>query len=550
MPTANEIFNGAKRAADHFDVVVVGAGFAGMYAVYKFRELGFSVLAYEKGGDVGGVWYWNRYPGARCDCESYYYSYFCSKELQAEWNWSLHYSEQPEILTYLSHVADRFSLRRDIRFNTIVESATFDEHSSLWTVTTDNGDVVTARFLVSAAGCLSAVQQPDIPGLMAFAGDLYYTAAWPHCGVDFTGRRVGVIGTGASGVQAIPRIARQAKHLTVFQRTANWVIPVWNRPMEVEFTAWVKAHYDEIREKCLNSGGAVPFETSRTRALDVSPLERRKILETAWSVGGTRFFGQSFSDLLTNQAANDTAAQFVGEYIRSVVKDPAVAESLTPNDHPIGTKRPPMDDDYYATFNRRNVALVDIRRTPIVGIEGHTLRTTADGYELDALVLATGFDALTGPLLAIDIRGREGKSLWQEWSGGARSYLGLGIAGFPNLFTITGPFSPSVLANMPTAVEQHVDWIAECMQYMRDQGLSLIEAAPDAEAEWVAHTAEVASGTLYPKANSWYLGSNIPGKPREFGVYLGGFNAYRRRCDAIADNGYEGFSFKMAAINA
>lgn len=524
-----------------YDVVVIGAGFAGMYAVYKFRELGFSVLAYEKGDDVGGVWYWNRYPGARCDCESYYYSYSFSKELQAEWDWTLHYSEQPEILSYLCHVADRFALRSNIQFSTAVESATFNEAASNWTIRTSRGEFVTANFIVSAAGCLSEVQQPDIPGLKSFAGELFYTAAWPKEGIDFAGKRVGVIGTGASGVQVIPRIARQARHLTVFQRTANWVIPVWNAPMKAEFVDWVKTHYDQIRDTCLNSGGGVPFEVSKTRAKDVSPDERQRILEEAWKVGGTRFFAQSFSDLLSDQAANDAAAGFVAKYIRTIVKNPAVAELLTPTDHPIGTKRPPMDDDYYATFNRSNVSLVDIRKSPITKIEGNILRTVDGAYELDALVLATGFDAITGPLMAIDITGRRGASLKEKWMSGAKCFLGLGTAGFPNLFTVTGPLSPSVLANMPTAIEQHVDWIADCLAYLRQHNLSTIEATSDAEENWVSHTAAVAEGTLYPKANSWYLGSNVPGKPRQFGVYLGGFNHYREHCDKVAANRYEGF---------
>jgi len=536
-----------SEQSNHYDVVVVGAGFAGLYALYKFRAQGFRVLGFEKGGDVGGVWYWNRYPGARCDCESYYYSYSFSKELQDEWDWSLHYSEQPEILSYLSHVADRFALRPHIRFNTAVASATFDEAKSCWRIKTNGGDAVTANFIVTAAGCLSEVQRPDIPGLDDFAGELFFTAAWPPDGVNFTGKKVGVIGTGASGVQAIPRVAREAQHLTVFQRTANWVVPVWNAPMKAEFVEWVKTHYDEIRRTCLSSSGGVPFEVSHTRASDVSPAERQRILEKAWAVGGTRFFAQSFSDLLTDQEANDAAAQFVARYIRRIVKDSAVAEMLIPTDHPIGTKRPPMDDDYYLTFNRPNVTLVDIRRSPIVAIEGKTLRTKDGVHELDALVLATGFDAITGPLLAIDFRGRGGVRLRDKWASGARTYLGLGTAGFPNLFTITGPLSPSVLANMPTAIEQHVDWIANCLVYMRDRGLAVIEATADAEARWVTHTAEVATGTLYPKANSWYLGSNIPGKPRQFGVYLGGFNNYRERCNAIAQSGYEGFALRPAA---
>jgi cyclohexanone monooxygenase len=530
----------AGARAPDCDAVVIGAGFAGLYAVHKLTSLGFSIIGFERGDDVGGVWYWNRYPGARCDCESYYYSYSFSDALQREWSWSLKYSEQPEILRYLSHVADRFALRRHIRFGAAVESADFDAASGLWTVRAGKGDPVTARFVISAAGCLSEIQRPDIPGLDRFEGDLWYTAAWPHPGVDFTGQRVGVIGTGASGVQAISRIAPQAKRLTVFQRTANWVIPVWNAPMSAEFDAWVKAHHGEIRARCLASAGAVPFDPPRTAAAGLPEAERRAVLEDYWKRGGTQFFG-AFTDLFSDLDANEAAADFVRRYIRQVVKDPAVAELLIPKDHPIGVKRPPMDDDYYATFNRENVSLVDIRSAPITGIRGRTLFTTEGSYELDALVLATGFDAITGALLAIDVKGRDGISLREAWAKGARTYLGLGIAGFPNLFTITGPLSPSVLANMPTAVEQHVDWIADCMRFMRDEGLSRIEPGEAAQDAWVDHVAEVADGTLYARSNSWYFGSNIPGKPRQFGVYVGGFGAYKRRCDAIAESGYEGF---------
>ena len=390
------------------------------------------------------------------------------------------------------------------------------------------------------------MQRPDIPGTATFKGDVHYTAKWPKDGVDFTGMRVGIIGTGASGVQAVPRIAKEAKQLTVFQRTANWVIPVWNAPMKAEFVQWVKAHYSEIRETCLRSGGGVPFEASVTPGATAPAGLRQEILEKAWRVGGTRFFAQSFSDLVTDPDANAAAAAFVANYIRTVVKDPAVAETLIPRDHPIGTKRPPMDDDYYATFNRPNVRLVDIRKAPIVEVAGHTLRTADESFELDALVLATGFDAMTGPLMAIDIRGRNGVALRDKWAMGPRSYLGLAVAGFPNLFTITGPFSPSVLANMPTAIEQHVDWIAECLDHMRAHAYSAVEAVVGAEDSWVEHTAALANGTLYVKANSWYLGANIPGKPREFSVYLGGFGNYRERCNQIAQSGYEGFTFETS----
>ena len=538
---------GAKRArrwsAGDYDAIVIGAGFAGLYAVYKLRELGFRVRAFEKGGDVGGVWYWNRYPGARCDCESYYYSYSFSKALQQEWDWSLRYSEQPEILSYLRHVADRFDLRANIQFDTTVESMVFDEAADLWRVRTSLGEEVSARAVVSAAGCISAIQTPHYPGLDRFAGDVFYTAAWPHDGVDFTGQRVGIIGTGASGVQAIPVIARQATHLTVFQRTANYVIPAHNGPMGEEWRAWVKAHYDEIREKCLASPGAVPFDNPQRKAVETPPDERQAIYERMWALGGLRFFAETFTDLITDPLANETAAEFVRAHIRKVVKDPQVAELLIPRTHPIATKRPPLDDDYYQTFNRDNVTLVDIAASPITRFSDHAAHTAKAAYELDALVLATGFDAMTGALMRIATRGRGGVTLQEKWSDGASSYLGLGMAGFPNLFTITGPFSPSVVANMPTGVEHHVDWIADCLTHMRAHGLTSIEPSEAAEQQWVAHATEVANATLYPATNSWYVGANIPGKPRQFMVYLGGFSAYRARCAQVADKGYEGFAF-------
>ncbi len=523
-----------------YDVVVVGAGFGGLYAVRRFVVEGLSVQAFETGDDVGGVWYWNRYPGARCDCESFYYSYSFSEELQQDWNWSLRYSEQPEILGYLGHVADRFDLRRHYRFATAVTGARFDEAANLWRVHTSAGDTVKARFLVTAMGCLSKVNWPDIPGLRDFTGRLLHTAQWPHEDVDFTGRRVGVIGTGASAVQAIPRIAVQAAQLTVFQRTANWVLPAWNRATDPEFDAWVKANYGDIRDRCLNSGGAVPFDPPHQATVDVSDAARDGRFQELWDLGGMRFF-TAFTDLFTSEAANAAAQAFVRRKILGIVHDPETARKLIPNDHPIGVKRPPLDDDYYATYNRPTVQLVDVRAAPIQAVDGSVLRTTEAEYELDDLVVATGFDAITGALAALDLRGRGGRRLNDAWQDGPRTYLGLGVAGFPNLFTITGPLSPSVLANMPTAVEQHVDWIADCILALRRQGVATIEPVDAAQDAWSQHAAEAVQGTLYPKSNSWYFGSNIPGKPRAFGVYVGGFANYRERCDAIARAGYEGF---------
>jgi cyclohexanone monooxygenase len=533
----------AKGAEQNCDVVVIGAGFAGLYAVHKFTTQGFKVVAFEKASDVGGVWYWNRYPGARCDCESYYYSYSFSTELQQHWRWSLRYSEQPEILRYLSHVADRFELRRHYRFATAVTKLEYDDAAKRWTVHGSDGKRISARFVVSAVGCLSEIQRPKIPHLDTFSGELLFTAAWPHAGVDFTGKRVGIIGTGASGVQAISRIAPAAKHLTVFQRTANWVIPVWNAPMSAEFDRWVKEHYSEIRARCLASQGGVPFDPAVVAALDLNEKDRKATLDKYWERGGTQFFS-AFSDAFSNIEANEIVAEFVRAYIRRIVKDPKVAQMLIPTDHPVGTKRPPMDDDYYATFNRPNVMLVNLRETPIVGFDPHALRTTAASYNIDVLVLATGFDAMTGALLAMNVTGKNGRQLRDVWAEGPQSYLGLGVAGFPNLFTVTGPLSPSVLANMPTAVEQHVDWIADCLTYLKAHDLKSIEATSDAQKEWTEHSDMVASQSLYPRANSWYLGSNIPGKPRRFGVYIGGFSNYRQRCETVAQNGYDGFALQ------
>lgn len=529
---------------EHYEALIIGAGFAGLYAVWRLRQEGLRVLAFERGSDVGGVWYWNRYPGARCDCESYYYSYSFSEELHQEWDWTLHYAHQPEILSYLNHVADRFTLRDHICFNSEVAQAHYDEEKRRWRITTEDGRAVTSDFLISAAGCLSAIRWPDIPGIRSFSGRLLHTAAWPKEAVDFSDRTVGVIGTGASAVQAIPLIARQAKHLTVFQRTANWVIPVWNKPMSKEFKAWVKANYGTIRHRCLTTAGAVPFEVSEVSARVVGEAERRIILDRAWETGGTRFFAQSFNDLLTDEVSNEMVAEFVRSYIRRVVRDPSVAEALIPTDHPIGTKRPPMDDDYYDAFNRPDVSLVDLRREPIIAVSGQAVTTSRNSFVFDDLVVATGFDAITGALLAIDVRGCGGLTLQEAWSDGPVSYLGLAVSGFPNLFTVTGPLSPSVLANMPTAIEQHVDWIADCIVHLKSRGMATIEALPEAQANWTAHTAEVAEGTLYPRANSWYLGANIPGKPRRFGVYLGGFGSYRERCAAVAQAGYEGFAIE------
>ena len=529
------------KPSQNVDVVIVGAGFAGMYLLHRLRGLGLSVQVFETATGVGGTWYWNRYPGARCDVESMQYSYSFLNELQQEWKWSERFAAQPEILRYANHVADRLDLRRNIRFETRVTDTVYDEAGSLWQIRTDKGNHVTARHCIMAVGCLSTARTPDFKGLESFKGKTYHTGEWPHEGVDFTGLRVGVIGTGSSAIQAIPVIAEQAKHLTVFQRTPNFSIPSRNTPMPAEYEAWWKTHYPEQRRKAreqMRTG--VINQMNDQSALDVSPEERRRIYEDRWNQGGTAFM-VSFNDLITNKAANDTAVEFVHEKIRSVVNDPAVAELLLPKNHPIGTKRICVDTNYYQTYNRPNVTLVDIKNAPIEEITPNGLRTGGREYELDAIVFATGFDAMTGSLLKMGIVGGDGTKLADKWEAGPRTYLGLMTAKFPNLFLITGPGSPSVLSNMIVSIEQHVDWVVDCITDLRANGLETIEATQEAEDNWVEHVNEMAFKTLYPGANSWYMGANIPGKPRVFMPYIGGVPAYRRKCDEVATKAYEGF---------
>ncbi len=527
------------------DVAIVGAGFSGLYMLQRVRDvLHLETQVFEAGDGVGGTWYWNRYPGARCDSESYYYSYSFSRELEQEWNWSSRYPEQPEILGYLNHVADRFDLRRSIRFETRVTSATFDEASNRWNLTTDTGERISAQFLVSAVGCLSSSNTPDFPGIDSFEGECYHTGAWPHEGVDFTGKRVGLIGTGSTGIQATPVIAAQAQHLTVFQRTPNYSIPARNEPLSAELAAEIKANYDEIRQKCRDSDFGFPYVPSERLAGDATPEEQRRVYEELWQLGGFRFFMSSFSDLLTDEAANDTAAEFVRAKIREIVKDPATAELLAPTDHPYGTKRPPIDTSYYESYNRDNVTLIDVRKAAIVEITAGGLRTEDAEYALDTIVYATGFDAMTGALLKMNIRGVDGMRLADKWADGPRSLLGLQVVGFPNLFTITGPGSPSVLVNMPVAIEQHVEWICDCIEYLGRNGLSRIEATEAAQNAWVQHVFDEADETLFPLANSWYMGANIPGKTRVFMPYVGGMGQYRDRCAEVVANGYEGFAMQ------
>ena len=523
------------------DAVVVGAGFAGLYMLHRLRGLGLSARVFEAGDGIGGTWYWNRYPGARCDVESLDYSYSFSDELQQEWQWTERYAAQPEILTYINHVADRFDLRRDIQLSTRVTSAVFDEAASRWDVRTDRGDEISARYCIMATGCLSSTQEPRFPGLETFRGTWYHTGRWPHAGVDFTGQRVGVIGTGSSAIQSIPIIARQAKQLVVFQRTPNYSVPAHNAPLDREFERRVKESYADFRRQARESRVGFVMERNEASALAVSKEEREGAYEKHWSRGGLGF-SATFADLLTSPEANDTAADFFRAKIRAIVRDPQVADTLCPRDYPLGTKRLCVDTDYYATFNRDNVTLVDLRKTPIEAITPRGLRTAAQEYAFDSLVFAIGFDAMTGALLSIDIRGRAGHTLRDTWAAGPRTYLGLTVAGFPNLFMITGPGSPSVLSNMIVSIEQHVDWIADCVSYLRARGLTTIDATVAAEDAWVAHVNDVGHQTLYPRANSWYMGANVPGKPRVFLPYIGGVGTYRQICDTVAAKGYEGFT--------
>jgi len=532
--------------AEAYDVVVVGAGFAGMYMLHRLRGQGLSVRVYEQGGDVGGTWYWNRYPGARCDVESMQYSYSFSDELQREWDWSERYAPQHEILRYANHVADRFKLRPDIALNTRVDRAIFDESANSWSVTTSDGKIVIAKYVVLATGCLSNARVPDIKGLPDFKGKVYHTGHWPHEPVDFTGQRVGVIGTGSSGIQSVPVIAEQASHLTVFQRTANFSIPARNAALTSEEREAVRAKYPEIRRFAREEArNGIYTEMPDKGALDDGDNERRSKYEARWSYGGLTFMA-AYNNLALDKAANDTAADFVREKIAEIVRDPQTAKLLQPNNHPIGSKRICVDTDYFATFNRKNVTLVDIRSNPIEEILPNAVRTREKDYEVDALVLATGFDAMTGSVAKIDIRGRQGQTLNQKWAEGPKTYLGLMSAGFPNLFIITGPGSPSVLSNMMVSIEQHVDWITDCIGWMRGRGFEAMEAKKEAEDNWVAHVNEVAHTTLYPQANSWYMGANIPGKPQIFMPYIGGVGVYRQICNDVAAKGYEGFT--MTAV--
>jgi len=538
--------NGSAAVPTEVDVAVVGAGFSGLYMLRRLRRLGFAALAFEEAADVGGTWYWNRYPGARCDIPTTDYAFSFDPQLEEDWTWSEKYATQPEILAYLQHVADRYDLRRDIRFGLRITAAVWDEASRRWRLRTDHGDEVRCRFYVMASGCLSLPKTPDIEGVDRYQGDVYRTGTWPHDSVDFSGKRVAVVGTGSSGIQCIPLIAREAARLTVFQRTPNFSIPAHNGPPPPHRLAGLAADRDGYREAARWSRGGIPVELTDVSGLTAPEDVRRQRFEGAWQAGELFAILGVFNDQGVNPVSNELVAEMVREKIRAIVSDPSTAEALCPKDHPFGTKRPCLDSSYFETFNLPHVRLVNLRRTPIVAVTEAGIDTADESFEFDAIVFATGFDAMTGPLVSVAVTGAGGVTLADKWEHGPVTYLGLMTTGFPNFFMITGPQSPSVLSNMVVSIEQHVDWIADCLTWMRDRDLVGMEAKKEAEDSWVAHVNEVAHTTLYPQANSWYMGANIPGKPRVFMPYIGGVGVYRQICNDVAAKGYEGFVMAAA----
>ncbi len=540
--TDRAVLSGTEpRGATSVDVAVVGAGFSGLYLMHRLAALGMSAIGFDTAEDVGGTWYWNRYPGARCDVESLDYSYSFDPELDRTWEWSERYATQSEILAYLQHVAVRFDLRRHFRFETRIASAVWSDETGRWTLTTDAGDLVVCRFYVMASGCLSLPKQPDVPGAGTFEGEVYTTGRWPHEPVDLDGKRVAVIGTGSSAIQSIPIIAAHAAELTVFQRTPNFSLPARNGPVDAAKRAEIDADRAAYRERARWSGAGVPRERSEISALSVSEEDRRAAYEKAWNTGGLFSLGSAFNDLLVNEAANRTVAEFIRGKIAGIVDDPETAASLMPDSYPFGTKRPCLDDHYFEVYNQPHVQLVDLRKEPISTITRTGIETAEQTIEIDVLVYATGFDAMTGALVSVDITGRNGLTLAQKWADGPKTYLGLTTADFPNLFMITGPGSPSVLSNMVVSIEQHVDWICDSLVFLGEHGMDRIEPTLASEEAWGTHVNDFAALTLFPQANSWYMGANVPGKPRVFLPYVGGVDGYRQICNDVVERGYLGF---------
>jgi cation diffusion facilitator CzcD-associated flavoprotein CzcO len=536
----------ADTNAAEFDAVVIGGGFSGLYMLHRLRDvLGLRVRLYEAGSGVGGTWYWNRYPGARCDSEGYVYCYSFSEELLQDHTWASRYPEQPEILDYLGHVADRFELRSDIQLDTRVTSCRFRDRDNRWEIETDRGERVSAQFLVSAVGLLASVTHvPDLPGLESFRGDWYHTGRWPHEQIDFSGKKVGVIGTGSTGVQAIPVIAKEADELYVFQRSPQFTVPARNHRLDRAYVDDVKANYAEIWDKARWSAGGFPWQHNGVSALDVTPREREALFESLWEEGGFKFVFGSYRDILTDERANRYAADFIRSKIRERVDDPGTAEKLTPYDHPFGGRRPIIDSNYYETYNRDNVTLVSLRDSPIEEITPTGIKTTDAEYELDVIVFATGFDAVTGPFFKMDIVGKRGKPLTEKWADGPQTYLGVATAGFPNMFMITGP--GSTFGNLPVSIEHHVEWIANCIEHMRKSDIDVVEARADAENAWMEHVRAVADRTVAANTDSWWTGGNIPGKPRAVLFFLGSYGNYRQLCEDIAADDYRGFDAQVA----
>jgi len=541
MIMAGEVGSNGAGARPDVDVVVVGAGLAGLYMLFRLRKAGFSSRVLEAGDDVGGTWYWNRYPGARCDIPTTDYTYSFDPELEAEWTWSEKYATQPEILRYVQHVADKHDLRKDIQFSTRVVAAQWDDASSLWQITTDAGTEISCRWFVMATGCLSVPKVLDIDGADRFLGDIYFTSRWPHEGVDLTGKRVGVVGTGSSGIQSIPLMAKQASEMVVFQRTPNFSIPAKNGPAPHDRLAQIAADRESYRHAAKWSAGGVPIEPTTDSAASLAPEEHRRRFEEAYAAGELFSILGIFADQMTSRATNDIVAEMLREKIRSIVDDAETAEMLCPKDYPFGTKRPCLDTGYYETFNLPHVRLVDLHKHPIATVTETGIDTVDESFEFDVIVYATGFDAMTGAIVSVDITGRDGVTLKDKWAHGATTYLGLTTTGFPNLFMVTGPGSPSVLSNMTVSIEQHIDWVADQLETLRANGFTRIEPTDTAETGWVQHVNDCADITLFPTANSWYMGANVPGKPRVFLPYIGGVDGYRAVCDEVVERGYLGF---------
>jgi cation diffusion facilitator CzcD-associated flavoprotein CzcO len=533
-----------------YDVIIIGAGISGMYQLHRVRELGLSVRVFEAGAGVGGTWYWNRYPGARFDSESWTYGYSFSDELLREWEWSEHFAAQPETLRYCNFVADKLDLRRDIEFGSRIRAAAYDEAANEWEIQSEAGRRTRARFLITAIGPLSAPTMPTIPGIETFRGESYHTGTWPHRAVSFAGKRVAVIGTGATGVQAITEIAKTVGHLTVFQRTPNWCAPLHNRPIDEATQAHIKATYPEIFAVCRNSFGCFIHDADPRKALEVSPEVREAFYEKLYREPGFGIWMGNFRDVLINKEANVTITEFMRRKIRERVRDPRIAEKLIPTNHGFGTRRVPLESGYYEVFNRTNVRLVDLRETPIERITPGGIKTSDAEYDFDMIVYATGFDAIVGAFDRIDFRGLGGRRLKDKWSDGPRTYLGLQIESFPNLFTLVGPHNAATFCNIPRCIEQNVDWVTALLRHMRARGYTRVEATAEAEHDWTEHVHETGRRMLFTQVDSWMMGinSNVAGRQkRTFMVYAGGAPKYRERCDEVASSGYVGFAFRSPA---